>query len=900
MLADSALKRLQRGLPAILLGTLFNVLDAVSTGLLVFPSDGNAFAGLQNKSMSMYILSTIFGQVVLTLGGSLFPGALSAMLIEVLPFMRGVASDIRNALGDDNPSVVPTVMVAYALSSFLIGIVFLILGALGAGRVISYFPQTVLTGAIGGIGVSLFILGLELPLPSDESLTLRNAGSLLFSKDHAPLLVASLLPIVFMCYSVRSETLNKLTRGAVQHPYYVPLYFLAIAALFWIIVGALGIERLGGLHTLAANGWIFSTGESLSGGKESLKDALNYWDLFNFPLVQISALGHAVTNFVLLIVIGVLNLPVYVPALALTLDVPYSMNHELIGHGAANILAGAAGTLPNILQLSYSVFFTRAGGSRFEASLVILLTFVLFVVSSYLLQYIPTILASGLVLFLGIELTLEAVWESAKVLIWTEWLVVLATLLSCTFLGFAPGVGVGIAAAVVVYTGWGCWDLRAKTGYIDRRGRAAAEYHYSRLQHTSHEESLIDGSEEKMHPQIRLVHLNGYLFFGVIPSVEAQCDAQGKPNKSVQEEEVKQQYVIVDMHSVNRVETAAAKSIRTKARDSPGLTLVLCGVSESSGTAADLIRSGVELDFNPSSGVMTVAEDGDGIRVFSALETAVLWCKNDIARRENGTLSQSTTSTRESQYQKFIELFASESSQKEATMPTTSIETNSISTQTTTEPISENLEWKICKPQSSVIPRPSVDSNAVHFTFVLSGTLAFSHPTARCFAVFHIRYNRDSLRTLIIGIFRRGLEFAMRRCRSDVTGGQEISSDSDADNIRALDGTRTTFAGHTIYTLPPGHSECITAPSSTTVRGDTMPSTNNWDAASPVNVWPVDCSEAVVSGVGEESCVLVEVRVPCSAIPVSRPSVEELRYLAIDRVLLEIGAEPTKSSSNGG
>lgn len=74
----------------------------------------------------------------MTAGGSLFPGALGAMLIEVLPFMRGVASDIRNALGDDNPAVVPTVMVAYSLSSVLIGIIFLLLGALGFGRLVSW------------------------------------------------------------------------------------------------------------------------------------------------------------------------------------------------------------------------------------------------------------------------------------------------------------------------------------------------------------------------------------------------------------------------------------------------------------------------------------------------------------------------------------------------------------------------------------------------------------------------------------------------------------------------------------------------------------------------------------------------------------------------------------------
>jgi SulP family sulfate permease len=69
---------------------------------------------------------------------------------------------------------------------------------------------------------------------------------------------------------------------------------------------------------------------------------------------------------------------------------------------------------------SNAVFFTRAGGGRFEAMVVIILTFVLFLVSSLLLPFVPTLLASALVLFLGIELTLEAVWESAKTLLWCE------------------------------------------------------------------------------------------------------------------------------------------------------------------------------------------------------------------------------------------------------------------------------------------------------------------------------------------------------------------------------------------------------------------------------------------------------------------------------------------------
>lgn len=86
--------------------------------------------------MSETYSSTILSQVAMTLGGSLIPGALGAMLIEILPFLRGIGSDIQQALGDDSPALIPTVMVAYALTSFLVGVVFVALGALKAGIVV--------------------------------------------------------------------------------------------------------------------------------------------------------------------------------------------------------------------------------------------------------------------------------------------------------------------------------------------------------------------------------------------------------------------------------------------------------------------------------------------------------------------------------------------------------------------------------------------------------------------------------------------------------------------------------------------------------------------------------------------------------------------------------------------
>ncbi|KDQ59289.1 hypothetical protein JAAARDRAFT_57211 [Jaapia argillacea MUCL 33604] len=651
-LISNAPGRLYRALPAVVLGTLFNVLDTVSTGLLIFPSDEGTgptqFKALQMQGLSMYILSTVMSQVAMTCGGSRFPGALGAMLIEILPFLRGVGSDIRNALGSDNPALVPTVMAAYALTSFLTGFVFIVLGLLKLGNLVAYFPQTVLTGAIGAIGLSLFILGLGLTFPiSSPQLTLASAGSLLFSRSHIPLLAASFLPAFFLSVCKRSAALDRWSRGFVHNAYFVPLYLFSIPAAFWIIVSAAHLSK----DTLITHGWLFkveappTTGYSAQGGSSSFVTSINYWSLFDFPKVEWWALKNAITNIVLLVVIGVLNLPIYVPALAFTLDVSYDMNHEFLGQGAANLLAGMAGTVPNILQYSYSVFVTRAGGGRFECALVTLLTFILFLTSSLLLPYVPTVLASALVLFLGIELLSEAVWEAAKTLVLLEWSVVMATLLACTFLGFAEGFGVGIATATVVYLAYGVVDSKARVTQWEEWN----EMHKQNLHdntppplmisplnhtpstaalptfsihagstHTASSKSLVQNPVDDVLSKInaRVVVLNGYVFFATIPSLETNLLS---PNYQTS-------YIIIDMTTVHRLETSAAQCFERSARDlAPrSITLVLCGVQKGSGVHADFERAGVSVVFGGEGG-----GEGDekGILAFGTREESVGWCK---------------------------------------------------------------------------------------------------------------------------------------------------------------------------------------------------------------------------------------------------------------------------------
>lgn len=64
------------------------------------------------------------------------------------------------------------------------------------------------------------------------------------------------------------------------------------------------------------------------------------------------------------------------------------------------------------------------------------------------------IIASILVFFLGIELTLDALWDSSRNLMWSEWTTVLGTLCACNFIGFAPGSRIGLAIALVFQAVW--------------------------------------------------------------------------------------------------------------------------------------------------------------------------------------------------------------------------------------------------------------------------------------------------------------------------------------------------------------------------------------------------------------------------------------------------------------
>ncbi|KAJ7066215.1 hypothetical protein C8F01DRAFT_1346317 [Mycena amicta] len=698
--------RLYRALPAVILGTLFVALDTVSTGLLLFPSDSRAFQSIQLQGLSQYVISTLTSQLFMTLGCSRFPGAVGGMLIEILPFLRGIASDIQSVLGTNHPGLIPTVMAAYALT----------LAAdwrwihcawfteNGWPFQVAYFPQTVLTGAIGAIGVSLFILGLELPFPSNApALSLSNAASTLFATRHLGILAASFFPALILAIFLRARSVEVATRGLVRSAFFIPIFLLVIPIVFWVVVRARGIPQ----EELIATGWLFTVEKA--SGPSDLVAGWNYWALFDFKLVEWRALKSATQNIVLLCVLGILNLPIFVPTLAFTLDVSYDMNYELLGQGVANILTGAVGSVPNILrkmtdlqQYSYSVYITRAKGGRFEMVLVCILSVAIFFTAGLILPYIPTILASVLVLFIGIQLILDAVWEAAKTLAWMEYAIVLGTLASCTALGFAEGFGVGIAAAAGVYLMYGVIDSparvmrwnewnemqqfkedEARDGHGEHvamplNGRLLNGRLPSRQNHTpapitldgpsahrtpsSPAKSMLNADADLLQElNARVLVLPGYIFFASVPSIERALLPPTNPDNPAPA------FYLLDLTRTHRIETAAARALPRCVRElskSNTSTLVICGLSPGTGLAADFKRAEVGLRFARGSILEEEREDderttlGLAIPAFASREACLAWCRVEHEKRSQKALDlELDDQAKEDAYEQFCRLF---------------------------------------------------------------------------------------------------------------------------------------------------------------------------------------------------------------------------------------------------
>lgn len=233
-------------LPAVLLGALLNVLDALSYGMILFPLGEPIFEKLGPAGISMFYVSCIISQLVFSFGGSIFKGGVGSEMIEVVPFFHKMAFTILATIGEDNPkAVISTTITSYAISSVITGLVFFLMGICRFGYIVGFIPRHILIGCIGGVGWFLIATGLEVTARLDGNLQ-YNWSTLqkLFQLDTISQWVVPLVLGLFLYRSSKVFTSK----------YYLPTFILTIPAVFYFFVFSL--PQLD-IPKLRKDGWIF-------------------------------------------------------------------------------------------------------------------------------------------------------------------------------------------------------------------------------------------------------------------------------------------------------------------------------------------------------------------------------------------------------------------------------------------------------------------------------------------------------------------------------------------------------------------------------------------------------------------------------------------------------------------
>ncbi|KAK9711151.1 hypothetical protein K7432_007998 [Basidiobolus ranarum] len=477
-------------LPAVALGVILNLLNAVSYGFICFPTAHPIFSSFGPDGISMYLVRCIIGQIVFSAGGSAFKGANAGMMLEVIPFLYTICDIVIRDVGEENPkAVIATVMVGYAAATIFTGLTFMLLGVFKLGSLVGFFPRHILVGCIGGVGWFLFQTAIEV-------------SSRLPSFSFAPDVLKNYFePSVLALWasSLGAALLMRILQKRIQHPMFVPCFFLSIPIFFYSIVYFGGWS----MDELRTSGWVFPLPES--------KPFYDYWTHFDFSQTSWSTLPSLIPVISALTFFGILHVPINVPALAVTNNQDsVDVNKELVAHGYSNLGSGLLGSFQNYLMYSTSTLFIKCGGdSRVAGMMLAFGTTIIFLIGPTMVGFIPTMVVGGLIFHIGMELMKEGIWDPIGHVDTLEYTTILTIVISMAIFGFIEGMFIGVVLACIFFV-YLCSTRRAIRASLT--GLTAKS--------TVRRPRLQQRFLNEVGSMVQVLRLQGFMFFGSINGVE--------------------------------------------------------------------------------------------------------------------------------------------------------------------------------------------------------------------------------------------------------------------------------------------------------------------------------------------------------------------------------------------
>lgn len=390
------------------------------------------FSGEYAAYTSAGIGYILFGGIVISVIAALFSsanGAVAGVQDTGVAVLTVAAAAIAAALPDSAGAEAVaearyvTLIASVMAATIATGLIFLALGFLKLGNLIRFIPYPVIGGFLGGSGL-LLVRG---------AVTVMTDAPIMDSLLQMDLILKWLPGLAFAVALI-------LIMQRISHFLVLPVLIVSSIAVFFAVL------LISGTTPTAAReaGWLL--GNMPSGG---LWKAVPFGA---FASVDWQLLFSQTGTLLSVVVVMVMGLLLNASGIELQNNQDIALNRELKVLGIANVLAGLGASPPGALYLGPSTLTYKMGASTRLVGVVqaIIMAMILFAGAS-VLGYAPKFVLGGLIMYFGLSFLIRWAIQSRTELQLPEYLIVLLILGVISFVGFLPGVAVGITLAGMLF-----------------------------------------------------------------------------------------------------------------------------------------------------------------------------------------------------------------------------------------------------------------------------------------------------------------------------------------------------------------------------------------------------------------------------------------------------------------
>ena len=549
--------------------------SAIAFGVTIYASLGGSYAAY--GALAGILGATALGLVASSMGGT--NRLITAPCAPAAAVLAAFAIDaIQRGVED------AAVVVLLAALGLAAGVLQVLFGSVGLGRLIKYMPYPVVSGYLSGVG--LYIIAGQVPKFLGTPTGTKLAQALL----HPALwawqgMVVGAVTIAAMVFAPR------LTR-------HVPAAILALLAgvlsyfglsLFDaglldprnpLVIGPLGSSGGGGFVDTVAGRW----------------SGVGQLGLDDFAMLVTPALTLAV-----LLSIDTLKTCVVLDALTRS---RHDSNRELIGQGLGNITSAVIGGMPGAGTMGATLVNMSSGAlTRYSGFIEGVLALVAFLLLGSMISWVPVAALAGILIVVGVRMidrhSFGFLKQRSTML---DFGVIAAVVVTALTVSLIAASGVGILLAVVLF-------IREQIGGSVVRRKLLGNQTFSKRIRTHEEMEILTEHGSRA----AIIELQGSLFFGTADQLYRSLEPELKARD----------FLILDMRRIQTVDVTAAhllEQVKDMMVERKGF-LILSQIPPNLPSGRDLQQ------YFDQVGLI---HEGSAVRVFPALDDALEWVEDRI------------------------------------------------------------------------------------------------------------------------------------------------------------------------------------------------------------------------------------------------------------------------------